>query len=68
MSVDGALEKFADLEWRDSAEAACLKKRRRLPGVSLIFLTGFRATSPGEFPEKGSKDPLLSKGSEAARP
>ena len=64
----GALGEPANLEWRDSAEAAFLKKRRRLPEFSLMFLTGFLLGDPEAFPEKGSKDPALSGDSEAARP
>ena len=52
-SVDDALEKPADLEWRDSAEAARV---------------GLLLTGPEGLPERGSKDPFLSGGSEAARP
>ena len=68
MSADGVLEKPADLEWRDSAEAACLKKRRRFPDPSLVFLTGLLLTGPEALPEKGSKYPFLSGGSEEAKP
>ena len=67
VSVGGS-GKPANLEWRDSAEAAFLKKRRRLPEFSLMFLAGFLLGEPETFPEKGSKEPTLSGDSEAARP
>jgi len=54
---DGASERPANLEWRDSAEAACLKKRRRFPEFSLMFLADFLLA-----------DPFLSGDSEAVRP
>ena len=38
---DGASERTANLEWRDSAEAVCMKKRRRFPEFSLVFLADF---------------------------
>ena len=65
---DGVSERPANLEWRDSVEAACLKKRRRFPDFSLTFLTDFLLADPGVPPEKGSKDSFFSRDSEAARP
>ena len=67
VSFGDASENSADLEWRDSAEAACLKKRRRVPELSLIFLTGLFLGVPEVFPG-GSKSSCLSRDSEAARP
>ena len=68
VSVDGTSERSADLEWRDSAEAACLKKRRRLVRPSFVFLADFLLAGPEVSLEKGSRDPFLSGDSEAARP
>ena len=63
---DGASERPANLEWRDSAEAACLRKRRRFPEFSLMFLPDFLLADLGVPPEKGPKDSFLSGDSEAA--
>jgi len=48
------MEKPANLEWRDSTEAACPKKRRQVPEFSLMFLARFLLVDPGVLPEKES--------------